>query len=497
MSLRVWARLLLVFMVLMAYGCAVVGPDYTKPEIDLPDKWNSELKNGLQSAPPLPQTLAHWWKNFDDSMLTELMDRVVKSNLNLQSAKARVREARARRGIKAAALKPQLDANGSYSNTRNKENDDIDADPALLESIGLKGIKPDRTTELYAIGFDAGWEIDLFGGVKRSVEAADADLAAAQEEYNGVLVSLFAETALNYIEVRTLQKRLEVAEANINAQQETYGITRSRYKAGLTDEYSVKSAQASLAGTRAQMPTINSSLEAGMNRLAVLVGETPGKLHEMLSSRSHVPIPPGNVAVGVPAETLRNRPDVRQAERLLAAQTARIGVAKAELYPKLSLFGTLGFNSKGMNGMVESENMSSSWGPKVSWGIFRGGAVLQNIEVQSALQEQALESYKSTVLTALEEAENALAAYVGEKARRDELVVANDSARDAFRLARNEYQAGLKDFDSVLVAQQSMLKYEDQLAQSEGTVSTNLVRLYKSLGGGWTTQTVNTALTSE
>ncbi|MFZ1985727.1 MAG: TolC family protein, partial [Desulfatitalea sp.] len=259
----------------------------------------------------------------------------------------------------------------------------------------------------------------------------------------------------------------------------------SRYEAGLSDELAVESARYTLASTQAQIPTLRTGLESAMNRLAMLLGTPPGSVHAELTPVAPIPIPPIGVAVGVPAETLRHRPDVRQAERQLAAQTARIGVAKADLYPKFSLMGAIGYESLSSGDLLKSGSQTWRYGPGIQWRLFDGGAIRRNIEVQSALQEQALKHYQATVLGALEEAENALTAYVGEQLRRDALVVATQAASQAFQLSRNQYEAGLVDFSVVLIAQRSLLSLEDQRAESEGAVTTNLVRIYKALGGGW------------
>jgi NodT family efflux transporter outer membrane factor (OMF) lipoprotein len=473
-----------ILFALALLGCPAVGPDYVKPELEQPKSWYAQLDKGLSATAMSPDALARWWTTLHDPLLSDLMVRAMASNLDLQSAQARVRESRARRGISQAGYYPVVDANAANLTNRSSES----------TNPGLQG----ESFNLYNATLDAGWEIDIFGGVRRSVEAADADLAASQEELNGALVSLLAETALTYVDVRTVQARIQVAEANVKAQQETYQLTQSRFKAGLTDELAVQGASYALAGTRAQIPALQARLVASMNSLDVILGQAPGMLHAQLGTKAPIPVPPASVAVGVPAETLRNRPDVRRAERQLAAQTARIGVAKSDLYPKFSLIGTIGYeaNNSSANSLTnassnlfDSSNLTYRFGPSISWGIFRGGAVLQNIEVQNARQEQALKQYQSTVLKALEEAESALAAYAREQERRDNLITATQSASQAFKLARNQYQAGLVDFSVVLIAQQSMLNYEDQLALSEGAVTTNLVKLYKSLGGGWTAQT--------
>ena len=317
------------------------------------------------------------------------------------------------------------------------------------------------------------------------MEAAEADLEASQEDLRDVLVSLLAEVALNYVEVRTYQARLAVAEENLEAQDETYQLTQWRYQAGLSDELAVQQARYNLESTRSQIPTLRTGLEEAMNRIAVLLGEQPGKVHEELKKPVPIPVAPLKVAVGVPADVLRRRPDVRRAERELAAQTARIGVATADLYPKLSLSGSIGLEALSLNDLFSSATKTVSGGSQITWPIFNGGAIRQNIEVQSALQEQALIAYEAAVLSALEEVENALVAYAEEQGRRDALREAEEAAQKAVELAQQKYQAGLTDFNNVLEAQRSLLTFQDQLAQSEGTVTSNLVRLYKALGGGW------------
>lgn len=449
-------------------GCPAVGPDYVKPDLDVPGRWQSTEADGLVPEPVSPERLAHWWTALDDPVLSDLVARAIEGNLDLQTAQARVREARARRGIATAGRFPTLDAEASASKNRSSE---------------VNG--PSREYELYAAGFDAGWELDVFGGVRRSVEAADADLSASREALNQTLVSLLAEVALNYVDARALQARITVAEKNAAAQKETFELTRSRFEAGLTNELAVQGARYSLAGTLAQIPSLKTALQGAKNRLAVLVGETPGAVHAELSDIAPIPVPPLSVAVGVPAETLRQRPDVRRAERELAAQTARIGVAEADLYPRFRLFGAIGHESLSTEDFFSSGSLTWGIGPSVSWRLFDGGAVRRNIDVQAARQEQYLKQYHATVLRALEEAENALTAYVSEQKRRDNLVVAKKAAEKAFFLAQDQYRAGLVPFSDVLIAQRALLSFEDQLARSEGEVTTNLVRIYKSLGGGW------------
>ena len=415
-----------------------------------------------------PETLAHWWTTIEDPLLYSLEQQAVKGNLDLKEAQARVREARALRGISKAQLFPIVDAAGSITRSRSSE------------STGSG-----KTDTLYAAGFDAGWELDIFGGIRRAVEATQADLEASQEQLHDVLVSLLAEVALNYLEVRTFQARVAVTEKNIKAQQDTYELNSSRHQAGIISELPVKQALYNLERSRSQIPPLQTGLAAAKNRLAVLLGENPGVLDNELKEEKPIPVPPVSVAVGVPAETLRHRPDIRRAERNLAAKTALIGVATADLYPKFRLLGSIGLESLHDQDFLEWSSRTWRIGPGASWNIFDAGAIRQNIEVQSARQEQALIQYESTVLGALEEVEDVLVAYAKVRRRREYLVKATEAARQADLLARDQFSAGLVDFSNVLITQLALLSLEDDLAQSEGAVTSTLVLLYKTLGGGW------------
>ncbi|MBW2326811.1 MAG: efflux transporter outer membrane subunit [Deltaproteobacteria bacterium] len=456
------------YIVLALTGCAAVGPDYARVEPQMPDEWHAELQSGLTAGSLEFATLAYWWSTLNDAELDSLVARAVKGNLDLKNARARVREARALRGISKANLFPTLDAAALALKQRSSEN---------------SGTGTEST--LYTANFDAGWELDVFGGVRRSVEAAQASLEATQEDLYNVLVSLLAEVALNYVEVRTFQARLAVTEANIKTQQETYDLNQSRYQAGIIDELPVQQSLRILESSRSQIPSLKTGLEAAKNRLAVLLGEQPGKLHRELAAKRPIPELPKTVVIGIPAETLRHRPDIRRAERNLAAQTARIGVATADLYPKFRLFGTIGLESLSSGDFFEWASRTWSIGPGVSWKIFQGGAIRQNIEVQTARQEQALIQYEAAVLRAQEEVENILVAYAKEQLRRESLSKAATAAQRAALVAKDQYQAGLVDFNNVLDAQRSLLILQDVLNQSNGAVITNLVRLYKALGGGW------------
>jgi len=463
-----WSRLQLLVVPLTLAGCMTVGPDYQPVELEAPEAWHTELQGGLTAGPMNPTTLARWWDVLQDPQLSKLEERAVKGNLELKDAQARVHEARAMRGISHAELFPNLNASAAMSKSRSSES-------------GGTGNELDQ----YAAGFDAGWEVDIFGGVRRSVEAAQANLEATQESLNGVLVSLLAEVALNYVEVRTYQARLQTTEANIDALRESYDINLSRHQAGLISELSVQESIRILESARATIPTLEAALDATKNRLAVLLGESPGNLHEELAERMPVPELPTTLVVGIPAETLRHRPDIRQAERDLAAQTARIGVATADLYPKFHLFGTLGIESISAGDLVQSSSRVWGVGPSANWRIFDGGAIRQNIQVHNARQEQALVNYEATLLRAQEEVENALVSYAKEQLKREAIGKASNAAERAELLAKDRYQAGLVSYNNVLDAQRALLLLQDQRVQSNGAVTANLVRLYKAFGGGW------------
>jgi len=461
--------ILLMTVALLISGCAAVGPDYVREEPASPENWHTQLQGGLITGQMDPVHLARWWTVLEDSQLAALEEQAIKGNLDLKVAQARIREARALRGISRAQFFPTLESDLAATKSR---------------SSASSGTGTER--ELYSVGFDASWELDVFGGVKRSVETVQASLEATRENRHDLLVSLLAEVALNYVEVRTYQSRLEVSRANIKIQQESYDLNHSRFQAGIIGELAVQESLRILASSRSQIPTLETGLEVAKNRLAVLLGDRPGSLHQELAFQQPLPSLPITIAVGIPAETLRHRPDVRRAERELAAQTARIGVATADLYPKFRLSGTLGLEALSLGDLFQSSSKTWGLGPRISWNLFDAGAVRQNIEIQNARQEQALIQYEHTILRALEEVENALTAYAREQQRRDFIVKASVAAERAAELAADQYQAGLVSFNNVLDAQRALLVLRDELARSNGTVISNLVRLYKALGGGWT-----------
>jgi len=451
-------------------GCTV-GPDYQGVEPDIRENWNSEMINGLSTDSPAEKRLASWWKVFDDPVLTRLEKETVKGNLRLKTALSRLREARLRRGTARADLFPSVTGN-------------IDAQKQRL-SEATSGAAGGETREYYTGSFDAGWEIDIFGGLRRSVQAAQAQVEANRANFNDVLRSLMAEVALNYIEVRTYQRRLQIARSNIETQQKTYELNQSRLESGVIDELALQQSLRNLQQTRARLPQLKSGLTAAKNRLAVLLGDSPGQLPVSFEEEKKLPDIPRKIAVGIPAETMRRRPDIRRAERKLAAQTAKIGVATAELYPKFRLLGSIGLETLDGYEILDAQNQFWKIGPGVSWKIFRAGAIKLNIEIENEKQKQALLNYKKTVLQAQEELENILTSLAEEQNRCKHLRNAAAAAERTESLARERYNAGLVDFFNVLEAQRSLFEIQDQLTQSRGKIASLVARLYKSLGGGW------------
>ena len=460
----------------LGFACAV-GPDYVRPEVASPEAWSDPLTNGLSAAPADREALAQWWTTLGDPQLTELVRRALGGNLDVQAAEARVREARARRVIARAGFFPKLEASGSASRS--------DASDSLRNDTSNVGGGA-GASDLYSASLDASWEIDLFGGVRRDVEAAQADIVRSEEDLRDVLVSLAAEVALGYVDVRSFQARLAIARANLAAQEETQDIVGWRVQAGLATELDLERARSNAAQTRAQIPSLRTSLEQSRNGLAVLLGVAPGSLATELAEPRPIPRIPPDVAVGVPAETLAQRPDVRRAEAELVAQTARVGVATARAYPSLTALGSIGLEALTPGMLLDAGASTWRLAGNTAWVVFDAGAIRGGIAAEDALRDQALASFRTAVLAALDEVENALVAYAQEQDRLHALEDGSLAAERAVDLAQDQYGAGLVDFEIVLDSQRSLYVLQEQLAVSERDVTSNLIRLYKALGGGWT-----------
>ena len=460
--------LMLLLTLLLVAGCSV-GPDYHAPKVALPPGW---VEAGAGATTNGTAALSQWWTAFQDPLLDSLIGRAVRTNYDLQAAEARLRAGRALRGAVISDFLPTVSAIGSYTKARRSQN-------ALAFPVRL------IDTDTYQAGFDASWEIDVFGGKRRALEAFNADVQAIEEDRRNVLVSLISEVARGYIELRATQHRLGLAKKNLATQQETLEITRQRFNAGLASDLEVSQARGVIATTRSQIPAIETLEKQFLHRLCVLLAQPPGALQDELERETPIPPTPPEVPSGLPSDLLRRRPDVRRSERQLAAATARIGVATAELFPKFSLTGVAGFQSLHTANWIAPESEFWSFGPSVRWRFLEYPRLHAQIRAQTATQEAVLAQFQQTVLTSLEEVENSLVAYAKEKERHEALKEAVAANQRALDLANEVYRSGLGEFLNVLIAARAVYEAEDALAQSQGAVSVNLVALYKALGGGW------------
>ncbi len=475
---RVFSRSLMVPILLgltLFAGC-MAGPNFKPPSPELPDHWAGPAPE----ATPAGQDLANWWTVFDDPVLSSLEARAVESNLDLKQAVSRIRQARAAVRLAGAGITPTVNATGDYRHSRSPG-----AQTASSTNGGIGAIRGGNISDQYQTGFDAGWELDIFGGVRRGIEAANADLQAAVESERDVLVSLTAEVGADYINLRTLQQQIAIAGRNLAAQEHTAELTRKRFSAGFAGALDVANAEAQVATTSARIPTLEASARQTIYSLSILLGRDPAALVPELSPEQAIPSAVPAVPVGVPSDLLRRRPDIRLAESQIHAATARIGVATADLFPKFTLSGTVGFQAADFGSMFNWVQRFWSIGPGISWAAFDGGKTRANIEIQKALQEQSVLAYRQTVLTALQEVENALIASAKEEAHYKALARAVAADQKAVKLATLLYTQGETDFLNVLTAQRALFATEDALTQSAGTLSINLAALYKALGGGW------------
>ncbi len=407
-------------------------------------------------------------------MLNGLIEKAGKGNLELKVAYARIREARAIRGDAAGERFPDINANADGMRKRSPH------------TFFPPTTQTSRTDDFFKLGGGGSWEIDFWGRIDRSIESADASLEASIEDYRDILVVLYAEVADNYVEVRALQDRIKFVQGNIETQRKSLQLTQDRFDAGLAPDLDVQQAELNLAKTESTLPTLQMLLVQTINHLGVLLGEHPGKLHEELDKLAYIPKPLKQITVGLPVELLRQRPDIRQAERKLAAQTALIGVAKAELYPSFSLLGTFEMAANDFSDALSySKSRMHSFGPSIRWNIFDGGRVRNRIRVEDARTEQALNRYEQTVLNALENVENAVVSYIQEDLRRGALERSVTAARKSAELISTLYVNGLTDFQNVQQMERFQFEQEDKFAESKGKVTQNLIRIYRSLGGGW------------
>ncbi len=457
-------------------GCIKVGPDFVKPDATLAPYWletgDKRVKTGFEDH-------KNWWRAFNDAVLDKLIQNAYQENLPLRIAGVRVLQARAQLGIATGQLYPQAQqAFGAVQKNRLSERAPTAA-PGSPNAFGQS-----------QIGLTASWEIDFWGKFRRAIESADAALLAAVADYDSALVSLTADVANSYILLRTLEKRLDIARRNVDTQKESLRIAQARFKGGTTSLRDVEQATTVLGSTEATIPTLEGQVRQTKNALSVLMGMPPSDLGDLLGSKSEIPAPPPQVALGIPADLLRRRPDIQSAELRAAAQSAQIGVAKANLYPAFSLTGTFGFLASdagtfALGDMFQWKSRTGSIGPSVQWNIFNYGQITNLVRVQDARFQELLIAYQNTVLKAQQEVEDALIAFLKAQERAVFLGVSTAAAQRSVELAVLQYREGITDFTTVLTAEQALLAQQDSLASTLGDISGNLVGVYRALGGGW------------
>lgn len=472
-----WSRALPVIASLtLLSGCAISrAPTLTAQPVQ-PVAWTSSAGGASVAT---RADLTRWWERLHDATLTSLVERTLAANPDLHVAQARLRQARAQHAQAAAALWPTVSVSASGTGRRSGQ-----------RAVGLDGQTSivDVTSGSYGGTLDASWEPDIFGGLRAGRDAATADLAATAADLDGVYVSLAAEVATSYLELRTLQARLDIAQKNAASQQETLTLTSFRAQAGLVSTLDVEQARANLEQTRASIPTLEASISQAMFRLATLGGDAPGALVDTLRIPAPLPAVPESLAIGIPADTLRQRPDVRAAERRVAAEASRVAEADARRFPALTLSGSIGAEVlKGAGSAGTS--VATSLAGALSRTLFDRGRTRNAIAAQSAVAAQAVAGYEGAVLTALEDVERALVAFEGNRQRLVSLQAARAAADTAATLARTQYAAGLADFQTVLNTERTVLSAQESVAVTEGDRVAALVQLYKALGGGWSPAT--------
>lgn len=479
--LRIDSRELVVFL-LLAAGCAV-GPDYKKPPAQSPTAWIEKEGPRLKSE---PADFSRWWVVFKDPVLNDLVQAAYEQNLSLRIAGVRILEARAQLGVAVGRLYPQSQfLTGGYAYNSISEN----TANSLGADLGFSELN---------LGFDAAWEMDFWGRFRRNVQSNIANLESNIANYDDFLVTLTAEVARTYVLIRTFEERLKIARENAKVQERSLQIAEVRFQGGAVTELDVVQARSLLRDTEAFIPRLEASLRQSKNALAVLLGKLPGEIDSIVAEAGPIPGAPAEVAVGIPAELLRRRPDIQVAERQVAAQSPRIGTAKADLYPHFSLFGSIGFLSSnggntmagGMGGsslgdLFEGDSLEFFGGPSVTWDILQYGRIRNRVRVQDARFQQLVINYQDTVLRAYGEVEDAM---VGFLKKLDEVALLEDSVKASKRsvdLSMFQYREGVVDYQRVLDSQRFLAQEQDLMTTTMGEVATNLIAMYKALGGGW------------
>jgi NodT family efflux transporter outer membrane factor (OMF) lipoprotein len=497
-------RLRLLLLAPLLAGCTL-GPNFEAPKPAAPDSWFS----ARQTPAPAPANAsfpiatpieAQWWKSFRDPILTGLVERVAGSNLDVRAAGARIAQSRAQLIVTGAGNLPQINGNTSYSRELVSQEGVLSllgspSTPPASQFNGTTGTNggiPTNSTgavippfNLYQYGFDASWEVDLWGKVRRSIEGAKASVLASQAARNDALLSAMAEVANDYMQLRGTQERLRIARENLASANNSVQLTTDRYNRGLSTELDLANAQTQASDTGAIIPQLEQQQARLINAIGLLVGEYPGALQAELAPPKATPLVPPLVPVGLPSELAHRRPDIREAEAVLHTATADIGVATADFYPQVTLSGSFSIQALQFHNLGNWDARQYGIGPSLTLPIFEGGRLRATLALRQGQQQEAAANYQRTVLAAFRDVDDALTAYAAEQRRRARLTVSVAASRRAFELATMLYQQGLADFLQVLTAQRSLLSEQQQLADSTATVCTDLVALYKALGGGW------------
>ena len=459
-------------LAVLATGC-MVGPDYVAPETAMPDSWHVALVDGVRAEQADPGA---WWKGFNDELLVEFVTLAEERNLSLRIAVSAIREARAQYGVAASSLLPQVGLSGSG---------DFSTGTARTPYLEMNPLSEGYNDQAYNLGLDLGWEVDLWGKVRRSMEAAEAEVQYQVEYWRDVLVSVRAEVAMSYIEARSYQLQIDALQESIDSLDATLKLVQQQYDLGVTDSITLAEAEATLAQAVARMAPLVGSLASSINRLSVLIGEAPGPLRGRLAETSPVPQPPMEIGVGIPGNIIRQRPDIRQAERTLAAATAQIGVAEAALLPSLQITGSGGFSSNDFSQWLDNSNLGGLLGINVSWPFFTAGRLEALVDVTNERARQALYNYELTVLSAIADVENSLVGYLQALQERRDLKATVNAYERVVVLAADRYSSGVDSLENLLYNERLLLDAQQSLAVVEGQVSVSAVMLYKALGGGW------------
>ena len=494
MTTRTLRSLALVSLGCTLAGC-VVGPNFVKPRPNVPPHWSATARangsEGAAHATSAPAQTAAWWSSFDDPTLSSLIEQSAAQNLDVRQAVLRIEEAQAQAAVVAGGLWPSFSANTSWSRERLSTNTPNGA----IFGLNFPGLPPTLVNPFneYQLGLSASWTLDLFGTARRSIEAADAEMQAAVEGEHAALLSMVSDVAATYIGLRGAQLQRAILERSLATQRDLLQLTRDRRNAGLTSDLDVENATAEVGTTEAEVPLVERQITVDINQLSELMAKPPEALRAELAQARPVPPAPPVVPIGLPSDLARRRPDIRQAEANLHAATAEIGVAVSNYFPQLTLTAAGGYQSEGLSELIATASRFATLGPAIELPIFEGGRLRATVRLQRLKAKEAAVVYAQTVLAALNQVEDALAAYGSDQSRRASLQTAVTASREARLLARQRYQSGIASFIDVLDAERTEEQNELALADATTAVSADLVQLYRALGGGWQSPPVPSA----